>query len=71
MRRRNNKNSKVTADSHAIATPMCMCTLAEDIVVADSTSKEEALEVEMDAVEKMMQLEVTTLHNLSHAHYNF
>ena len=68
MRCRNTINSKVTTDSHVIATFVCMCTLAEAIVVADSTSKEEALEVEMDAVEKVTQLEVTTLHNLSHAH---
>ena len=71
MRRRNTINSKLTTDSHVIASFVCMCTLAEAIVVADSTSKAEALEVEIDAVEKMMQLEVTTLHNLSHAHYNF
>ena len=31
---------------------VCMRTLAEAIVVADSTSKEEALDVEKDAVEK-------------------
>ena len=68
MRCRNTINSKVTTDSHVIATFVCMCTLAGAIVVADSTSKEEALEVEMDAVEKVTQLEVTTLHNLSHAH---
>ena len=51
---RNTINSKVTTDSHVIATFVCIHTLAEAIVVADSTSKEEALEVEMDAVEIMM-----------------
>ena len=40
------------ADSHDIAAFMGMHTLAEAIVVADSTSKEEALEVKMDTVEK-------------------
>jgi len=41
----------MTTDSHIIAAFVCMHTLAEAVVVADSTS-EEALEVEMDAVEK-------------------
>ena len=68
MRCRNTINSKLTTDSHVIATFVCMCTLVEAMVVADSTSKEEALEVEMDAVEKMTQLEVTTLHKLSRVH---
>ena len=44
----------MTTNSHVIAALIfvCMRTLAEAIVVADSTSKEEALEVENDAVEK-------------------
>jgi len=36
----------MTTDSHVIAAFVCMRTLAEAIVVADSTSNEEALEVE-------------------------
>ena len=42
----------MTTNSHVIAAFVCMRTLAEAIVVADSTSKEEALDVEKDAVEK-------------------
>ena len=47
----------MTTESHLqIATFVCMCTLAEAVVMADSTSEREALEVEMDAVERVKKL---------------
>ena len=47
----------MTTDSHLqIATFTCMCTLAEAVVIADSTSEREALKVEMDAVERVKRL---------------
>jgi len=47
----------MTTDPHLqIATFVCMCTLAEAVVMADSTSEKEVLEVEMDAAERVKRL---------------
>ena len=57
----------MTTDSHLrFATFTCMCTLAEAVVMADSTSEREALEVEMDAVGRVKKLtgHYTSQHNI-------